>query len=340
MAQALIYPTNRVLRTVAAIKAANLEARRMIFTILPIDTLDNHTLEWEQEDDYTGLQQVRGLNGRPPRVQHVGAKRYVAEPGVYGEHMVIDEQEITKRRNYGQLTNAAIDVNDLVAKRQDRLLARRYDRIEQLGWLLLTTGTFSVSAANGAILHTDTYVLNTYTAGVTWATSATAVPLKNFRDIQLLSRGKGVSFGANARAIMNRVTFNRLVSNTNVNDMAGRRTSGLLTVLNLTEINGVLLGEGLPQIEIYDEGYKDDAGTFVPYIGDGKVLVVGVRTDGGQIGNYLMTRNANNPNSAPGAYQKIIDKGEEQVPREIEIHDGHNGGAVLYYPSAMVVMNV
>lgn len=340
MAQTLIYPSNRVLRTVAAIKAANLEARRMIFTILPIGTLDSHTLEWEQEDNYTGLQQVRGLNGRPPRVQHVGAKRYVAEPGVYGEHMVIDELEITKRRNYGQLTDNAVDVSELVARRQDRLLARRYDRIEQIGWLLLTTGTFSVAAVNGAILHTDTYTLQTYTAGITWATSATAVPLKNFRDVQLLSRGKGVSFGANARAIMNRVTFNRLVSNLNTNDLAGRRTSGLNSVLNMTEINAVLLGEGLPQIEIYDEGYLDDTNTFVPYIGDGKVLVVGVRTDGGQVGEYLMTRNANNPNSAPGAYQKIIDKGEDAVPREVEVHDGHNGGAVLYFPSAMVVMNV
>ncbi len=340
MAQSLVYPNNRVIRVVAAIKAANLEARRMIFTILPIDTIDNHTLEWEQEDDYTGLQQVRGLNGRPPRVQHVGAKRYVAEPGVYGEHMVVDEQEITKRRPYGTLTDAPVNVTDLVAKRQDRLLARRYDRIEQLGWLLLTTGTFAVAAANGAILHTDTYTLQTYTAGVAWATSATAVPLKNFRDIQLLSRGKGVSFGANSRAIMNRVTFNRLVSNLNTNDLAGRRTSGLNSVLNLDEINRVLMGEGLPMIEIYDEGYKDDTNTFIPYIADGKVLVVGIRTDGGQIGNYLMTRNANNPGSAPGAYQKIIDKGDDAVPREIEVHDGHNGGAVLYFPSAMVVMNV
>ena len=46
------------------------------------------------------------------------------------------------------------------------------------------------------------------------------------------------------------------------------------------------------------------------------------------------------PKLTPGAYQKIIDKGEDAVPREVEVHDGHNGGAVLYFPSAMVVMNV
>jgi hypothetical protein len=340
MAVTLIYPQNRTIRQIAAIKAPNLEARRRIFGLLPIDTIDSHILEWEQEDDYTGLQQVRGLGGRPPRVQHVGGKKYTAFPGYYGEHMVVSEDEITKRRQWGQLGNAPIDVSDLVMRRQDRLLARRYDRIEQLGWLLVTTGTFAVAGANGVILHTDTYTLQTYNAAIGWATSATAVPLANFRDIQLLGRGKGVSFGANATAIMNRVTFNMLVTNTNANDLAGRRVTGLLSPLNMEEINKILLGEALPQIEIYDDGYKNDANTFVPFIADGKVVIQGVRTDGGRIGSYLMTRNAQNPNSAPGAYQKIVDKGEDAVPREIEVHDGHNGGGVLFYPSAMVVMNV
>lgn len=340
MATSLVYPTNRVLRQIAAVKAPNLQRNRLIFQILPVDTIDSHTLEWEQEDDYTGLQQVRGLNGRPPRVQHVGAKRYVAEPGVYGEHMVIDEMEITKRRSYGQLTDAPVDVTDLVMRRQDRLLARRLDRIEQLGWLLISTGTFAVAAANGAILHTDTYTIQTYTAAIAWSSFTTAVPLSNFRDVQLLGRGRGVSFGADAAAYMNRVTMNRLLNNQNTADLAGRKAIGLQNVLNIGEINTILAGEGLPNIQVYDDGYKNDSNTFVPYIADGKVVVVGRRTDGGKIGAYLMTRNANNPNSAPGAYQKIIDKGDEQVPREIEIHDGHNGGAVLFYPSAMVVMNV
>lgn len=340
MAMSLVYPTNRTLRVIAAIKAPNLEARRYIFTILPIATIDSHNLEWEQEDDYTGLQQVRGLNGQPPRVQHVGGKRFVMEPGVYGEHMVVDEKEMTVRRKWGDLTDASIDISDLVMKRQDRLLARRYDRIEYLGWILLTTGTFAVSSVNGAVLHTDTYSLQTYTAAIAWSTFATAVPLSNFRDIQLLGRGKGVSFGANSRAIMSRVTLNRMLSNTNPNDIAGRRVSGLLSPLSMTEINTILLNEGLPQIVVYDEGYLDDSHTFQLFIATGKVVVTGVRQDGGQIGEYLMTRNVNNPGFAPGAYQKVVDHGETRVPREIEIHDGHNGGPVLFYPSAMVLMNV
>jgi len=91
-----------------------------------------------------------------------------------------------------------------------------------------------------------------------------------------------------------------------------------------------LLNEGLPQIVVYDEGYLDDSHTFQLFIATGKVLVTGIRTDGGQIGEYLMTRNVNNPGFAPGAYQKIVDHGDKRV-RVNRSHDGHNGGPVLFY---------
>lgn len=341
MAITLNYPTNRQLRQIAAIKAPNLEAQRKIFEILPIDTVDSHVVEWMQEDNYAGLMQVRGLGGRPNRVMHVGGKHYIMQPGVYGEFMIVDETEITKRRQWGQLSDAPVDVSDLVMQRQSRLLARRYDRIEYIGWTLLIAGTFSVSNPNGTVLHTDAYTTQTFTSSVAWSTPATSTPLADFRAIQLLGRGKGVSFGAQSKAYLSRVTLNRMLSNTNNADIAGRRTSGLNTVLTQNEANSLLLGEGLPQIELYDEGYlSEPSGTFTLWIPDGKIVVVGKRTDGSAIGNFLMTRNANNPNSAPGAYQKIVDKGVDSVPREIEVHDGFNGGAALYFPSAVVVMNV
>jgi hypothetical protein len=53
-----------------------------------------------------------------------------------------------------------------------------------------------------------------------------------------------------------------------------------------------------------------------------------------------MTRNANNPGMAPGRYQKIIDRGENEVPRKIEVHRGHNGGPVIYFPGSIVAMTI
>jgi len=334
-----VYPTNSELQLLAAEKAPVLTLDDPLFDIMPIVEVDAAELTWEVLDNFTGLQAIRGLNGQPGNVTATGANAFRIKPGVYGEFSTIDEEELTTRRQFGTF-NVPVDITDLVMLRQDQLLNRRIDRIRYIGWLLLATGTFSVSNARG-VTHTDTYSTQTYDAS-TWSTASGATPLADFRGVQLLSRGKGVSFGAAARAYMNRVTFNRMIANTNAADLAGRRTSGLSlsTVLSLNDTNALLAGEDLPQIVIYDEGYLNDAGTFVPFIADNKVVVVGKRQGGQAIADYAMTRNANNPNVEPGAYMKVIDHGEEAVPRLIEVHDGHNGGPRIYYPGSIVVMDV
>lgn len=334
-----IYPSNAELRQIAQTKLPNLVKDRPIFDILPIITKDTDILRWEQKDNYIGLQQVRGLNGRPGRVARVGGKQYVMTPGVYGEFTTVDELELTRRRPFGQF-NGAISIEDLVMECQDQLLGRRLDRIEKIGWDLLTAGTFSVTGPDGLTMHTDTYSVQTASAAVAWATSATATPLVDMRAVQLLSRGYSINFGATAKAYMNRVTFNNLVKNTNTSDLAGRRTSGLQSVLTLNEINSVLAGEDLPQIVIFDGGYLDSSGTFQPFIANAKVVVVGTRTDGATIGNFVYTRNANNPNLESGPYMKVIDNGEDAVPRLIEVHDGFNGGPIIEFPSAVVILTV
>jgi len=335
-----IYPSNGELSQIAQTKIPNLTKDRPIFRILPIITKDWDVLRWEQKDNYVGLQQVRGLNGRPGRVARVGAKQYTMTPGVYGEFTTGDELELTRRRQFGSYGNAPISVDDIVMECQDQLLGRRLDRIEKIGWDLLTAGTFSVAGPDGVTMHTDTFTLQTASAAVPWATFATATPLKDFRAVQLLSRGISVSFGADAEAYMNRVTFNNLVANTNTADLAGRRTSGLQTVLTQNEINNILAGEGLPQIVVFDGGYLDSSGTFQPFIPNSKVTIVGRRLDGAAIGNYVYTRNANNEGMAPGPYMFVKDTLNEYVPRTLEVHDGHNGGPILEYPGAVVVLTV
>src|SRR5688572_8477721 len=176
------FPTAAELRRVAQDKLPNLIAQRPIFDIMPIETSDSHILLWEQEDNYVGLQQIRGLNGAPGRVKKTGAKRFVMQPGVYGEYTTIDEQELTERRQWGTF-DAPVSIDDLVMKEQDRLLGRRLDRVEKIGWDLLTAGTFSVAGPDGLTYQTDTYALQTASAAVPWATSATATPLADFRAV-------------------------------------------------------------------------------------------------------------------------------------------------------------
>lgn len=321
-----------------------LEAANPIFQYFPTDTSDTAQLSWEQEDNWTGLQQVRGIGGNPPRISKIGYKRFTEIPGYYGEFEPIDEIELTLRRQMGSWATP-IEISDLVMKAQDRLLARRRDRIASMLWTLVITGAFSVSGPNGSVLHAGAYTTQGFNASVGWGTAATSTPLADFRAVQLLARGYSVDFGASALAFMNRVTANKVMVNTNAADLGGRRLNGLVPANNLSAINTLLTGEGLPNIAIFDDGYlRESDGAFVPYIADDVVAVFGKRTSGAVIGNYVYTRNVNNPGMEAGPYSAVIDRGMDgpgrQIPRLIEVHDGHNGGPVIYFPSAIVVMDV
>lgn len=332
-----LYPTAIELRQVAQELVPRLAANRAAFDIFPIQPVNSSILEWEQKDNFTGLQQVRGLNGMPSRVKMVSGKRFLYTPGVYGEFIIIDERQITERRPYGSFAGS-IDISDLVRESQDKLMGRELDRQESTIWTLLATGTFSVSDGT-SILHTDAYTTQTFSAGVAWATVATATPLADLRAVQLRSRGYSVNFGAQARAYMNRTTLNSMLSNTNSADLAGRRLAGLASINSLEQVNMLYAMDDLPSIVPYDLGYIDDTGTFQLFIPNNKVIVVGARTDGDPVGEYRLTRNANNPDVGPGSYDKVVDD-PNRVPRSVEVHRGHNGGVVIYHPAAVVVMTV
>jgi hypothetical protein len=333
-----VYPTALEIERINQVLVPNLMAQREIFSILPTDTSQGFYLEWEQEDNYVGLQQVRGLDGQPTAVKRTGTKSYVMIPGVYGEFSLIGERELTTRRTMGTFGDI-VDITDLVAREDNRLLARQLDRQELIGWTLLSTGTFSVAQADGTVLHTDSYSPQTFSAAVAWSTAATSTPFADLRAIKLKQRGYGVRFDGQARAYMNATTANTMFANLNNADLYGRRTSGLGTFNSLDQVNTLLADDNLPQIVEYDNGYLDDSGTFQKFIPDAKVVVIGRRTDGAPIGNYRYVRNINNTDAASGPYMRVVDE-DDEIPRHVEIHRGHNGGPVLYFPSAVVVASV
>jgi hypothetical protein len=345
-----IFPQSAILQKIAQDKLPDLTAQNPIFTYFPIVDYNASVLEWEQRDNVTGLQQIRGMNGQPPNVTQVGMKRFVEQPGVYGEFIVLDEKQLTDMREMGTFATPT-DISTLVMAAQDQLIQRRVDRQAALAWTLAVTGTFSVTSKSGAIVHTASYLTQTFSAVVPWATIATATPLADFSSLALLARGHSVNFGAGAKAFMNRKTFNYMRSNTNAADIYGRRTQGLGTVNSLNQWNELLMMDDLPEIVVYDDGYLTDGsvvenatdftqfGSQTQYIPDNKVVVFGQRPGNPAIGNVMQTRNINN-GGAPGVYQKVLDRGEDQVPRIIEVHDGFNGGVTIFYPSAIAVMSV
>jgi hypothetical protein len=338
-----VVPTAADLRLIEQDLLPDLMADDPIFQFFPITEAEAELLIWEQLDNFQGLQGIRGIGGAPGRVAHVGLKQYIAQPGYYGEYKKLDEAKILRQKKFGTFGDVT-NVTDLVLQDQVHLLQRRLNRIRQILWNI-AQGTYSVSTANGIIMATDTYTLQTFTASVTWATSATATPFADFRTVKTKHRGHSVNFGASAKAIMNLVTYNNMIGNTNASDLFGKRFKSLSTISSLGEMTGLLNEDDLPTPMVYDEGYLSDgtdgnaAGTFVPFIPNGVVIVFGKRPNGTRIGEYRMTRNLENPNLAAGAYTKVIVQ-DKQVPTSIETHDGHNGGPVIEFPSSIVVMSV
>lgn len=339
MTTTFTYPEAIELRRIEMDLLPRLEEDRPWTEFFPIEETDCATVRWEQRENFQGLQQLRGVNGDPPVVARIGINSWQFAPGYYGEQVMLNEQELTTRRAEAKFEEV-IPIDDLVAEAQLQLLQRELDRIETIVWNLVVYGIFSVSDFSGAVAHLDAYAIQLYTASVTWATSATATPLANYRAAQLLSRGHSVSFGSNAKSFMNRTQLNNLLSNTNTTDIAGRRVSGLLSVLNLGEINAILAGEDLPMIVPYDADYYNSSGVFTLFIPTGYTVIVGVRPNNSPVGSYMLTRNVNDPNGA-GRYTKIVDSGAEKnedPPRKIRVHRGHNGGPAIYFPSAIISM--
>jgi hypothetical protein len=338
-----LYPEARELQELGP-ELVTLEiANDPTFQIFPIELVNLAILQWSIEDDDQGLQQLRGLDGAPSNVHPSGKASYMSEPGYYGEFETITEKELTERGG-SVVGDVVVTIEDLVLARQRQLVKREINRIRQIIWLLLTTGTFSISGKGGSLLYTDTFAIQTYT-GTNWGTAATSTPLADQRAVQQLGSAVGVDFNAAGYLFVNRVDANNMLKNTNAADLGGRRTLGGGTINSVAETNRIIQGEDLPMIVVYDYGYKNDAGTFTKFIPNGTAVVVGRRQDGDKIGEYRMTRNLNNPAGTPGSYEFVKDyvrgiNAPKQVPPKIEVHRGHNGGPVLLRPKAIVKMAI
>lgn len=347
MATQFVWPEITELMEIDREFITNLTMDDPLFEVFPLVEKDNDKVEWEQQDVFAGLQNVRGLGGMPGRVRSPGGRRFEMDPGYYGDFDEILEAELTRRRKYGTFNNKT-DITDLVIGRQEHLTSREISRVKLTAWTLLTTGAFSVTDEKGAILHTDAYPINIFTPSVPWSTIASATPLKDLRQaVATYTPGHYVKFDKDARFFANSVTVNNLLNNNNGNDMYGRRVGGGNSLNSLADANRIFLDNNLPQIVPYDEGYYDKpvdlGGVFSRYLPNGKGVLIGKRLNDAPVGEYQMTINANNPDAEPGSYLKVNDSADNSlnpVPRVIRVDKGHNGGPAIYFPSAVVVFNI
>lgn len=331
------YPTTRELKEINPEKIIDLTRERPTFEIFPTVESKLWTLEWTQKDNYKGFQQLRGINGEPSYVTMVGDRSFSAKPGVYGEFMTVDEEQMTLRAAQNDPTQP-VDITELVTERQDYLNKREVDLLEFIHWKALLDGQFTFVGPTGAE-YGDTFPIQHATFS-DWSNLVTATPLLDLMSIKPLSSGKSVSFGSGSQMFMNSITLSYLLRNRNPNDLGGQlaiQNGGTKPLKTLGEINALFTGSNLPVIYEYDEGYnRESDGAFTKWIPDRVVSIVGRRTNGDRLGEYRMVRNSNNPGLAPGRYEEVIDWIGKRIPRTIEVHRGHNGGLVMYYGSAII----
>lgn len=347
-----IYPQQFEISAIEPNLVLTAQQDRLGFQIMPERFSPAFKIRWTQQDNYFGLQQLRGLDGRPSHVKRVGAKTYEYEPGVYGEFHDITESELLTRA--GSITDptVAINIDDLMVSGDQQLIQRELDRKESSIWAVLTTGTITIhmQGASGLMIgFTDTFPILTFSAINSWGGApTTATPMKDFQAVQQLGIPAGVSndFGAGATAYANSVTWNNMLFNQNNADLNGRRAEGGATFNTVDDISRLYVSRNLPTLKTYDNGYLNYLSVFTKFIPDNKVVVVAKRPAGAVVGEYRTTRNSHPKfNMKGGSYRYVIDRangvnGEVRTPANIEIHRGHNGGPVMYYPGAVAVMNV
>lgn len=335
-----VYPKTKHIEEVEQKLLPDLSGSNPIFSIFPFDSDRRHLIEWEQEDNYIGTQQLRGYNGMPLSVTRVGAKRFKAEPGVYGEFVTLDEEELTIRRDRASYGGGGpIDVSDLVGVAAKQLLVRRLNLVRKICWNLLINGTFSVAHKITGVIYTGSYTPPSFTPNPLWNQLSTATPLKDMRGYRAFEAGQSCSFGTGAVQYMNWATSVTLLSNANSNDLGKKLIGGGNTINGLDDVNKILLMNDVPPIVIHNDGYLDDSGTWQYDIPEGKVVVVGKRPSGARVGRYRYTLNINRSNAAPKPYMRVFDRSTDHVPGLIEVHDGHNGGPLVQFPGSVIVVN-
>lgn len=328
------------IRRLMALKVQRSEETRLGLKLMPLTETDAVKIVYERDALLRGVQAARGVDGPTQPVAMPGLDQYASDPGYYGDHIRLGESVLVNKRVPGDWL-AFDSQGDMTARASTYLEQRQSDRFEKNIFDLLVQGYYEGLDAMGRRKVFDIYAINKVTAGTPFTTVATAAPLQFFRDtIATAEAGLSVNFRG-GEMIMNRATLNQTLANTNANDLGGRRFEMGQTTNSVDQLNEILLANDLPVVRLYDEGYYPDTGAFQKFVPNGKVIVLGKRTDGEPIGEYVLTRAAQK-GGKPGWWTDVVDNttGPLADPPHVLAKAGHNGGPKVYYPEAVLSITV
>jgi len=314
---------------------------RELLKLLPFHKVDEVDLFYERRGLATGLQAARGLGGTTSPVKKPGTDQFRVSPGYYGDHYTITEEELVKLRDAGAWDKFE-NYDKQSARAAEHLTNRYLDRCENSIAQLLMSGSFTAVNALGQVYDQQVYSVPQYTPSTLFSDLANSQPLNYIRDlIPTLELLVSVDF-RKGFMLMSRPTLNLLLKNQNAADLNGRRLNYGNTVNNVEDFNDLLVSNDLPKVKVYDKGYYSDPPGSSPtknrFLTNGKIVLVGDREDGAPMGEYRLTRAAQNERSAPGEWYQVEDR-RDRDPCQVIIRSGHNGGPALFMPECVATIN-
>ncbi len=335
------FPEQATLIEAATQRSREIDANSVGSQLFPIAVEDTDQCYWEILDDVQGLTPVVGPDQPFPVTRELGANRFTVPFVRFGEQRNVPADRLTRSRMLGSF-DEPMGLDAIISQGLNDLAIKEMNTVEFLRWRLLATGAVSIANESGALIpvaEVTGYDANNITAAaIPWTTTATATPIANLRALRDARAGRGFDFGRGGVAYANSITWNSLLSNTNVNDFGGRRQFGLSPINSLAAFNEVLAtGEDLPQLVAVDDGFIDNTGAFVRFIPNNTVIVIGRHwANGLALGNYVVGRHEA-LNSRPGIYA-AAGVNASSAPPVPWYARGHRGNVRLTYQRQVAVL--
>lgn len=344
----ITYQASGDVRKILPIKYDLMTLNDPIFQVMPITSVDAGKVIWDVPDSTLGITAGRRPDSPYGVVQRLGANRFSADPGYYGDQLVINEQMANESAEIGSF-QGPVDVTALQMRDQDQLIARAFQRLKLVGWTMFCTGKYTTVDSNGQLVMADQAQLTPFTTTISWALPATSTPLADLRNLYERHLGQSVSFGRDARIYLAQPDVNALLANSNPNDLGAKLRVWLGTSqqgtqpMTLADVNSYLLEADLPQIVAWDDNYLDSNNVAQRYIQPGFGVCVGKRLRNEPVAEFVMTRNVEIKYGRPGSKTSLsgfdnlyFDVRMEHGPWRLISLLGFNGAPALYYPGAIV----
>lgn len=230
------------------------------------------SIKYDVTYDDTGMTPPTGLNDPSPIHNPPVVKNMDFTNQEWREKEVIDREKMAVLRKPGTDLQR-MWAEDYMVERMVGLNQRLETRFEWMRWQCLTGNLLVPKTLNMPARMIDYGVpaANKPTASVLWSNTTTADPLADIDKWVLLFRGSGARA---KRIIVNKKVDILIKQNAKIRELIktslGKEvvTSESLAAIVDQELNGL-------EYEVYDGGYIDEAGNFLPFIPDNAVIILG-----------------------------------------------------------------